>query len=50
MRNKYPGVCYFCGKMVPRGEGHPEKHDGKWRVVHVQCVFDQRKEKVNKNG
>lgn len=43
MRNKYPGVCYVCGKDVPVGFGFFEKvHDhsqiGKWRIKCVKCT------------
>jgi hypothetical protein len=45
MRNKYPGYCYYCSKYVDKGEGHFERHNGKWLVIHADCVFKQRKEK-----
>lgn len=53
MRNKFSGVCYRCKKWVPKGEGHFERSKIKkglllvsgWRVIHAECVFEQRKEK-----
>lgn len=47
MRNKHAGVCYYCGKVVHRGEGHPERNNGKWRVIHAQCAIEQRNKKVS---
>jgi hypothetical protein len=38
MRNKYEGTCYKCGQIVKVGEGHFERHYGKWRVQHFGCV------------
>ena len=37
-RNKYPGVCYCCGKYVPAGYGHFERHAGHWRIKCVKCA------------
>lgn len=48
MRNKYPGKCYRCGAGVAKGAGHFERHAGKWRTIHAQCVHDQRAEKAEK--
>lgn len=45
MRNKYPGVCYYCKTAVIKGAGHFERYQGKWRTIHAECVFKQRKEK-----
>lgn len=47
MRNKYSGVCYYCGLLVEKGQGHFEKVNGikKWRTIHSECVFKQRHEK-----
>lgn len=42
MRNKYSGICYYCGRVVLPGEGHFERRHGKWRVIHADCVFRQR--------
>lgn len=47
MRNKYPGVCYRCGKPVKAGEGHFEKIRGssgpkRWRVQHASCAIEHR--------
>ena len=44
MRNKYPGVCYKCGKRVEVGEGHFERHQGKWRVQHKEEAMKGEKE------
>jgi hypothetical protein len=42
MRNKYPGICYRCGKPVAKGEGHFERHAGGWRTQHAQCCIEAR--------
>lgn len=47
MRNRYAGICYRCGKPVPPGAGHFERHKGSWRVIHAECVLEQRKEKID---
>ena len=45
MRNKYPGKCYRCGKLVKIGEGHFERAVGKgyfkfkWRTQHADCAI-----------
>lgn len=49
-RNKYPGTCYFCGKPVPAGAGHFERHfdayhNVQWLIIHSHCVFIQREQK-----
>lgn len=46
MRNKYKGPCYYCGKTVEVGQGHFERHNGKWRTIHAGCVLKQREEKI----
>ena len=50
MRNKYPGMCYRCGKLVAAGSGHFEKIHGptKWRVQHAECAIKAREEKQDK--
>lgn len=49
MRNRYPGICYYCGKRVETGSGHFERMPGRgWRVIHADCVFLQRAEKQKK--
>lgn len=49
MRNKYPGICYYCGKLVAKGQGHFEllnRHTlREWRTIHANCVLKQREEK-----
>lgn len=37
-RNKYPGICYCCGKQIPTGYGHFERHNGRWRIKCVKCA------------
>lgn len=43
MRNRYPGICYKCGKKVPPGFGFFERcgrfSNGKaiWRIQCVKC-------------
>ena len=48
MRNKFPGICYFCGHEVPAQAGHFERVKGGWRVIHAECVLKQRQEKAAK--
>lgn len=48
MRNKYGGYCYYCGGYVFPGKGHFERYDHKWRVIHSDCVFQNRAEKQQK--
>ncbi len=47
MRNKYPGVCYRCGRTVEKGAGHFERHKGGWRTQHAECAIKHREEKLN---
>lgn len=46
MRNKYPGVCYRCGKRVEPGAGHFELIKGtyprRWRTQHAGCAIKYR--------
>lgn len=37
-RNKFAGDCYKCGTRVEVGDGHFERHNGKFRVQHATCV------------
>lgn len=46
MRNKYEGVCYYCGLNVGRHKGHFERHKAAWRTIHAECVFDNRAKKL----
>ncbi|WP_177930857.1 hypothetical protein [Klebsiella grimontii] len=46
MRNKFPGQCYRCKVWVEKGAGHFERHLGRFRVIHADCVIAQRKEKA----
>ncbi|WP_312458463.1 hypothetical protein [Proteiniclasticum sp.] len=48
MRNRFSGICYFCGKMVLPGRGHFEHSGGVSKVIHADCVLKQRTIK-NKN-
>jgi len=45
VRNKYPGICYRCDKLVKAGDGHFERHNGGWRTQHAICAIKARKEK-----
>lgn len=51
MRNRFSGICYYCNKMVNKGEGHFEKgytgHIGMthWKTIHAECVFKKRNNK-----
>jgi hypothetical protein len=53
MRNRFPGTCYFCGKICKAGEGHfeqdgfvaPGSRQVRWKTIHAECVFEQRKQK-----
>ena len=47
MRNKYPGICYRCGNMVEKGDGHFERHNGKWRTQHADCAIKHKEAKIN---
>ena len=49
MRNKYPGICYRCGKHVEKGDGHFEKTKDGWRVQHAECCL-KTQEIDMKNG
>jgi hypothetical protein len=42
MRNKYPGKCYRCGKIVERQKGHFERFQRGWRVQHAECAIKYR--------
>lgn len=42
MRNKYRGICYRCGQMVEPGDGHFERHQGRWRHQHASCAIKYR--------
>ncbi len=51
MRNRFPGVCYRCGKRVRTGEGHferckagevPLQPKARWRVQHASCAITYR--------
>lgn len=42
MRNKYPGICYQCGKWCDKGRGHSERQGHKWRVQHAECAIMHR--------
>jgi predicted metal-binding protein len=44
MRNKYPGKCYKCHKLVREGEGHFERYQYGWRVQHSECVGEPAEE------
>jgi hypothetical protein len=45
MRNRHEGNCYRCGLLVKKGDGHAEKHQGKWRVQHADCCIKAREQK-----
>lgn len=42
MRNKYPGICYRCGKQVDARAGHFERYQGGWRLQHATCAIKYR--------
>lgn len=52
MRNRFPGICYYCNTNVAKGAGHFEKRQNAkgFRVIHAECVFKQREEKQKSNG
>lgn len=51
MRNKHPGPCYICGKMVAVGDGHFERNGrGGWRVRHVACKPQARPKTVKETS
>lgn len=43
-RNKFPGICYCCGKVIPPGYGHFELNrnrkpgEAKWLIKCVKCA------------
>lgn len=43
MRNKYPGVCFKCGKNVVVGAGHFEAPTSRRKQWRVQCAEHSRK-------
>lgn len=45
MRNKYPGICYRCGKFVETGAGHFERYQGHWRTQHANCTIEAREQR-----
>lgn len=56
MRNRYPGVCYQCNKMVMKGDGffelipHSQRVDNqKWRLQHNKCCQKAREKKEKQN-
>ena len=44
MRNKHGGSCYHCGQWVQPGAGYFERHNGKFRVQHIECCEKARKD------
>lgn len=44
MRNKYPGICYRCGKVVAKGAGHFERKNGEWLTQHAECCIKAKEE------
>ena len=42
MRNRFPGMCYRCGKRVEVGAGHFERFQGGWRTQHAECAIEFR--------
>lgn len=38
MRNRYPGICYKCLKLVEKNTGRFERLLGTWRVIHDKCI------------
>lgn len=50
MRNKYPGTCYRCHKLVPAGAGHFERHLGGWRTQHAECAIKAREQKQQRES
>ncbi|MBC2391332.1 hypothetical protein [Listeria booriae] len=47
MRNRHHGACYRCGKHCKPGEGHFERHKGKWRHQHAACAVKYRHTNVH---
>lgn len=41
-RNKYPGTCRRCGRIVGAGEGYLWKRGGKWQLEHADFPGDGR--------
>lgn len=47
MRNKYSGLCYRCGEIVEKGQGHFEKNakpPAKWKLQHASCCLKAKHE------
>ena len=42
MRNRFPGTCYRCGKIVEAGAGHFVRFQGSWRTQHADCAIEHR--------
>ena len=36
--NKYPGYCLVCNTYVKKGQGHPQRLNGKWAVRCHNCI------------
>ena len=56
MRNKFPGVCYLCNKMVDKDDGFFElipkedkKDKQKWRLQHDNCSSESKKGEYNED-
>lgn len=54
MRNRFPGICYRCGRHVEAQQGHfesvtkahrerwPKLGLGKWLTQHAECAIKYR--------
>lgn len=55
MRNRYPGLCYVCGKNVAPGYGHFERNAhmmpggkvARFVVRHINCFPADKKPRPN---
>ena len=43
MRNKYKGICYYCGKTVEVGDGHFERHDEDSFIPKTKLFYGESK-------
>jgi hypothetical protein len=50
VRNRFPGTCYRCDKLVPAGDGHFERYRGGWRTQHADCAIRARAAKATEAG
>lgn len=45
MRNRYPGPCRWCGKIVEPNTGNVMGSPGKWEFSHDHCIPEYQRPK-----